>query len=127
MPRRSSRSRPASRTSFREPTGSASRAMAIGHTLSFRLVGKASDWLREERRKVLGDWVGVCLACGFAQRYFEESEGELAAACPQCGGELRSRCPACGARFSSAFAVDCEECGGPLRPRKQGGLTIRRS
>jgi rRNA maturation endonuclease Nob1 len=101
--------------------------MAIGHTLSFRLVGKASDWLREERRKVLGDWVGVCLACGFAQRYFEESEGEVPAACPQCGGELRSRCPACGARFSSAFAVDCEECGGPLRPRKQGGLTIRRS
>jgi rRNA maturation endonuclease Nob1 len=101
--------------------------MAIGHTLSFRVVGKASDWLREERRKVLGDWVSVCLACGFAQRYFEESQGELPAACPQCGGELRSRCPACGARFSSAFAVDCEECGGPLRPRKQGGLTIRRS
>ena len=34
-------------------------------------MGKASDWLREERRKVLGDWVAVCLRCGFAQRYFE--------------------------------------------------------
>src|SRR2546426_12366626 len=127
MPRRSSRSRPASRTSFSEPTGSASRAMAIGHTLSFGLVGKASDWLREERRKVLGDWVGVCLACGFVQRYFEESEGELPAACPQCGGELRSRCPACGARLSAAFAVDCEEGGGPPRPRKHGGRTNRRA
>jgi hypothetical protein len=70
-------------------------------------VGRASDWLREERRKVLGDWVAVCLDCGFAQRYFEESENELPGVCPQCGGELRSRCPACDARFSSAFAVEC--------------------
>ncbi len=52
-------------------------------------MGKASDWLREERRKVLGDWVAVCLGCGFALRYFEESEDELPAECPQCGGELR--------------------------------------
>ena len=56
-------------------------------------MGKASDWLREERRKILGDWAAVCLACGFAQRYFDESEDELPAACPQCGGELRSHCP----------------------------------
>ena len=39
-------------------------------------MGKASDWLREERRKVLGDWVAVCLGCGFAQRYFEEWEAD---------------------------------------------------
>ena len=52
-------------------------------------VGKAADWLREERRKVLGDWVAVCLKCGFAQRYFEEWEDELPDTCPQCGGELR--------------------------------------
>jgi rRNA maturation endonuclease Nob1 len=90
-------------------------------------VGSASDWLREERRKVLGDWVAVCLACGFAQRYFEESAGELPETCPQCGGEMRSRCPACGARFSSAFAVDCERCGGPLRPNEQFGLPIRKT
>ena len=69
-------------------------------------MGKAADWLREERRKVLGDWVAVCLRCGFAQRYFDDLEGELPDACPQCGGEIRSRCPACDARFSSAFAVD---------------------
>ena len=25
-------------------------------------MGKAADWLREERRKVLGDWVAFCLA-----------------------------------------------------------------
>ena len=47
-------------------------------------MGKAADWLREERRKTLGDWVAVCLNCGFAQRYFEEWEDELPAACPQC-------------------------------------------
>jgi rRNA maturation endonuclease Nob1 len=89
-------------------------------------VGRASDWLREERRKVLGDWVAVCVACGLAQRYFEAYEHELASVCPQCGGELRARCPACGARFSSAFAVDCEECGGEIRPARVLGVRIRR-
>lgn len=89
-------------------------------------MGKASDWLREERRKVLGDWVAVCLGCGFAQRYFEEFAHQLPAACPACGGELRSRCPVCGARFSSAFAVECERCGGALRPPELGGVPIRR-
>jgi len=89
-------------------------------------VGKASDWLREERRKVLGDWAAVCLSCGYGQRYFDASEGDLAASCPQCGGELRSRCPSCGARFSSVFAVDCESCGGPLRAPELGGVRIRK-
>jgi len=82
--------------------------------------------LREERRKVLGDWVALCLGCGFVQRYFEELEHELPSACPSCGGEMRSRCPACGARFSSAFAVDCEACGAALRPNELGGVPIRR-
>jgi DNA-directed RNA polymerase subunit RPC12/RpoP len=90
-------------------------------------MGKAADWLREERRKVLGDWVAVCLRCGAAQRYFEETEDELPAACPACDGELLVRCPACGARFSSAFAVDCEACGAPLRPERQFGIPIRKS
>jgi ribosomal protein S27E len=89
-------------------------------------MGKASDWLREERRRTLGDWVAVCVGCGHAQRYFEETEAELPQRCPQCGGELRSRCPACGARFSSAFAVDCEACGEALRPGEQFGVPIRR-
>jgi rRNA maturation endonuclease Nob1 len=88
---------------------------------------KASDWLREERRKVLGDWVAVCVACGHAQRYFEEWEKELPETCPACGGELRARCPACGARFSSAFAVECEACGGQLRPPRLFDTDIRRS
>jgi hypothetical protein len=90
-------------------------------------VGKASDWLREERRKVLGDWVAVCLGCGFAQRYFEAWEDTLPESCPQCGGGLRSRCPACNAPFSSAFAVECEQCGGELRPQEMFGTKIRRS
>jgi predicted nucleic acid-binding Zn ribbon protein len=89
-------------------------------------VGKASNWLKEERRKTLGDWVAVCLACGNAQRYFEQWETDLPDACPQCGGEMRSRCPACGARFDSAFAVECEECGGELRPRELFGTAIRK-
>ena len=89
-------------------------------------MGRAADWLREERRKTLGDWVAVCLRCGFAQRYFEEWEDELPAACPQCSGEMRSRCPSCGARFSSAFAVECEACGGELRPAELLGVRIRK-
>jgi hypothetical protein len=89
-------------------------------------VGKAADWLREERRKVLGDWCAFCVRCGAAQRWFEQFEGELPAACPACGGELRHRCPACNAPFSSAFAVECEACGGALREPELLGLKIRR-
>jgi predicted RNA-binding Zn-ribbon protein involved in translation (DUF1610 family) len=90
-------------------------------------VGKRRNWLQEERRKTLGDWVAFCVSCGFAQRYFDDFEADLPSSCPQCGDELRARCPACGARFSSAFAVDCESCGGPLRPAEQFGVKIRRS
>jgi predicted nucleic acid-binding Zn ribbon protein len=90
-------------------------------------MGKAADWLREERRKTLGDWVAFCLGCGFVQRYFEEFEAELPTECPQCSGELRARCPACGSRFSSAFAVVCEACGGELRPAQQFGVPIRKT
>jgi predicted RNA-binding Zn-ribbon protein involved in translation (DUF1610 family) len=89
-------------------------------------MGRASDWLREERRKTLGDWVSFCLTCGHAQRYFEENEAELPAACPTCGGEMRSRCPVCDARFSSVFAVECEECGAGLRPAEAFGGPIRK-
>jgi predicted nucleic acid-binding Zn ribbon protein len=89
-------------------------------------VGKASDWLREERRKVLGDWAAFCRECGFALRWFEELEDALPEACPQCGGELVHRCPDCGARFSSAFAVDCEACGAELRANAMFGTPIRR-
>jgi ribosomal protein S27E len=89
-------------------------------------MGSASDWLKEERRKTLGDWVAFCLGCGHAQRYFEANEAELPASCPTCGGELRSRCPACAARFSSVFAVECEACGAALRSAEQFGVSIRR-
>ena len=90
-------------------------------------MSRARNWLQEERRKTLGDWVAVCVKCGFVQRYFEEFADELPAVCPQCEGELRSRCLACGARFSSAFAVECECCGGELRPAEQFGVRIRKS
>ena len=79
-------------------------------------MGRASDWLKEERRRTLGDWAAFCLGCGHVQRYFAEDEPALPASCPTCGGRMRARCPACEARIASAFAVACGECGGDLRP-----------
>ena len=89
-------------------------------------MGKASDWLREERRKTLGDWVAFCLGCGHAQRYFEETEDWVPERCPQCDGEIRLRCPACEARIASMFAVECEECSMELRPPEGFGAPIRK-
>ena len=89
-------------------------------------MGKAADWLREERRKTLGHWAAFCLGCGGVRRWFGEFESEVPSECPQCGGEMLRRCPACDAPFSSAFAVDCEECGKPLRPATMFGAPIRR-
>ena len=88
---------------------------------------KASDWLREERRKVLGDWTAICLRCGGAQRWFEDLEAELPTVCPACGGEMIHRCAACAAPISSTFAVDCEACGARLREPELFGVPIRRS
>jgi predicted RNA-binding Zn-ribbon protein involved in translation (DUF1610 family) len=90
-------------------------------------VAKAADWLREERRKVLGDWVAFCLGCGAARRWFEEFEPEVPDTCPQCGGELLRRCKKCGAPFSSIAVVDCEECGAPVRTDELFGSKIRRA
>lgn len=89
-------------------------------------MGKAADWLREERRKVLGDWVAVCLDCGGGQRYFDDTEASLPPTCAACGGPMLSRCPDCTARFSSVFAVSCEACGAALRAPTQFGLQIRK-
>ena len=90
-------------------------------------MGKASDWLREERRKVLGDWVAICLGCGAIRRWFEPFESELPDECPQCGGELLRRCKACNAPFSSIAVVDCEECGASIRPDSLFGSPIRKA
>jgi predicted nucleic acid-binding Zn ribbon protein len=90
------------------------------------LVGKASEWLREERRKVLGDWVAFCLECGAAQRWFEEFEAQVPEDCGQCGGPMLRRCPACSEPFSSMFAVECESCGAALRRAELFGTKIRR-
>ena len=90
-------------------------------------MGKAADWLREERRNVLGHWAAFCVDCGLVRRWFEEFESELPAECPQCSGRMLSRCPGCNEPFSSAFAVDCEACGGGLRPPEKFGVQIRRA
>src|SRR3954453_9465836 len=89
-------------------------------------LGKASDWLREERRKVLGDWVAFCLGCGAARRWFDDFEADVPEQCPQCGGVMLRRCPSCNAPFSSIFAVDCESCGTQLRDPELFGAKIRR-
>ena len=90
-------------------------------------MGKAADWLREERRNVLGHWAAVCLGCGAARRWFEEFEADVPETCPQCGGQMLRRCPSCEAPFSSAFAVECERCGTPLRDPNLFGTPIRRA
>ena len=84
------------------------------------------NWIQEERRKALGDWVAFCLTCGHTLRYFLEGEAEVPAGCPQCGGELRHRCPECDAPIASAFAVECEDCGAAVRPSELFGVQIRR-
>jgi hypothetical protein len=84
------------------------------------------NWIQEERRRTLGDWVAFCVACGHTQRYFEGSEPDLPEHCPQCGDELRRRCPSCGARLPSAFLVECEECGAEVRSRELFGGPIRK-
>ena len=92
-----------------------------------RNVGKPKrNWIQEERRKTLGDWVAFCLSCGHTLRYFLEDEASLPPACPQCGGQLRHRCPTCQAPIASAFAVECEECGAPVREGELFGTAIRR-
>jgi len=88
-------------------------------------VGKASDWLREERRNVLGHWSAFCLECGASRRWFADFEDEVPERCA-CGGTILRRCPACGQPFSSTFAVECEACGGELRPPELLGLRIRK-
>ena len=90
-----------------------------------RLVGKAADWLREERRNVLGHWSAFCLDCGAARRWFVDNEDEIPETCA-CGGKMLRRCPVCEAPFSSTFAVECEECQAPLRAPELLGMRIRR-
>jgi rRNA maturation endonuclease Nob1 len=90
-------------------------------------MGKAADWLREERRKTLGDWVAVCLGCGAAQRWFEEFELEVAERCVQCDGELLRRCPTCNSPFSSIATIACQSCGTQLRDNELFGSRIRRA
>jgi predicted nucleic acid-binding Zn ribbon protein len=90
------------------------------------VAGTKRNWIQEERRKTLGDWVAFCLACGHTLRYFLDDEDDLPGACPQCGGELRHRCPSCSAPIPSAFAVDCEECGAAVRDAELFGSAIRK-
>jgi len=51
-------------------------------------VSKAAEWLRQERRKVLGDWAAFCVTCGASWRWVEEFEANVREECPQCGGRV---------------------------------------
>ena len=103
------------------------RVRTAPRAIHFLDVAKAKrNWIQEERRKTLGDWVAFCLECGHTLRFFLADESQLPAACPQCGGELRHRCPACGAPIASAFAVECEVCSQPVRPPELFGVSIRK-
>ena len=84
------------------------------------------NWIQEERRRTLGDWVAFCPSCGHVARYFEDHEHERPTECPQCATTLVARCPGCDARLPSAFQVECEECGAALRPDELFGGPIRR-
>ena len=97
----------------------------VASTIYIAVVGKAADWLREERRNVLGHWTAFCLDCGAALRWFEDFEAEVPETC-SCGGRMLRRCPTCEAPFSSTFAVDCEECGARLRDPELLGMRIRK-
>jgi hypothetical protein len=84
------------------------------------------NWIQEERRRTLGDWVAFCPTCGHVVRYFEDHEELRPTTCPQCETTLVARCPSCDARIPSAFQVACEDCGAPLRPNELFGGAIRR-
>ena len=88
-------------------------------------MGKAADWLREERRNVLGHWSAFCLECGAARRWFEDTEDELPEL-PLVRRRDAPPLPRLQAPFSSTFAVDCEECGGKLREPELLGMKIRK-
>ncbi len=80
------------------------------------------NWIQEERRRTLGDWVAFCPGCGHVARYFEEHEEERARRRARSARRPSSRAvPACDARLPSAFQVECEECGAELRPNELFG------
>ena len=112
-------------TQSSSPAGSASSDLGGRGTLR-GIAKQRRNWIQEERRRTLGDWVAFCVGCGFTVRYFEDSEADVPVECPQCTCEIRRRCPVCEARFPSAFQVACEECSADLRPPKLFGTAIRK-
>src|SRR5256885_16724920 len=87
---------------------------SFGSSYGGASMGKAADWLREERRNVLGHWTAFCLDCGAARRWFEDCESEVPETC-SCGGRILPRCPVFEAPLSSTLAGDCGGCGARLR------------
>ena len=68
----------------------ARRVPAPGHDYASPMAtsGKPKrNWIQEERRKTLGDWVAFCIGCGFTLRYFVELESRDPGDVP----ELRER------------------------------------
>src|SRR3954465_3795240 len=86
-PSRSSRSRPASRTSWRDPTGPASLAIAIGRTLTIAPVVGVGDLSQVGAGRVVAERADEAGLVGGARR-MAELRGGLVVAC-QIGLEHR--------------------------------------
>jgi len=75
-------------------------------------MGKAADWLREERRNVLGHWSAFCLDCGRPHgRWFVDNEEEIPETCVRAAAGCCAAAPPARPRSRRTFAIDCEECG----------------
>ena len=73
------------------------------------------NWIQEERRRTLGDWVAFCPACGHVARYFEEHETDRPIVCPQCGPVRIGMDLGDG----GAKTRICRKCGQPLEKKKR--------
>src|SRR4030095_12010710 len=79
------------------------------------------NWIQEERRRTLGDWVAFCPTCGHVARYFSEHEPDRPSVCPQCATGLVARCPSCGARLRLARPRRVGPARAPGPPEGEGG------
>ncbi len=84
------------------------------------------NWIQEERRKTLGDWVAFCLGAG--TRSATSSRARVS--CPRrvrsAEASFGTAVPSCAAPIPSAFAVECEECGAEVRRPELFGTAIRK-
>ena len=105
------------------------RAAGPDYASSMATSGKPKrNWIQEERRKTLGDWVAFCIGCGFTLRYFVELESEIPATCPNC--DERGAPPLPGLRSPVPVGVPRRVRGvrcAEVRPHQLFGGPIRKA